>query len=178
MEIKLIKLNIKELQQHVFFANDSIKPTNQIAAETHFDGTVDIALTVTNTIAAINPVLEPNQTYKIKLYADMINDTFKGDGGNNNFIFDDAYLIIKTAANGTATGILRGLKRTQNGNAQVANTVGLLKQQFITLTSEFYDKTMNLNGVLEDMDEVDDTTENEDNGCRFSVAIKLEDLFP
>ena len=67
------------------FAGDSIKPTNQIEAATHFDGTTDIALTVTNTVAGINPVLEPNQTYELKIDDVLINKSKSNSFGKFSF---------------------------------------------------------------------------------------------
>ena len=95
---------------------------------------------------------------------------------NQGFDYTDAYITIKVADNYTATGTLKGLKRSVAGTA-IANTVSLLKDQPLTLITEEYDKTMNLNGVLLDMDEVPNVDDDGTHGCRFSVAIKLEDLF-
>jgi hypothetical protein len=142
-----------------------------------FDGKTDIPIAITNTTANAFPPLEPNQKYIIKIYDAMVDDNFRGEGGNNNFNFDNAYLVITTNSLGGATGILKGVVRTQNGNAAVANTVHLLKEQTLTLASDIYDKTMNLNGVLQDMDEVPNSHTDGNEACRFSVAIKLEDLF-
>ena len=166
----------KTIMSHIIDATFATN-TNNIAANTHYDGNTDIAITITNTTANIVPVLEPNQKYIIKIYDDMVDDAFKGAGGNNNFNFDNAYLVITTNSTGAATGVLKGVVRTQNGNGQVNANSHLLKAQALTLASEFYDKTMNLNGVLQDMDEVPNSHSDGNEACRFSVAIKLEDLF-
>lgn len=168
-KIEKKKLIISYLTDTGFASN-----TDNIAAATHYDGNTDIRITITNTATVISPTLEPNQIYKIKITDDMVADAFKG---NQKFDYSNAYLIIKTNSNGVATAVLKGVKRTQDGSGQINGGTNFLKAQRLTLVSEFYDKTMNLNGVLDDMDEVPASDDNGTAGCRFSVAIKLEDLF-
>ena len=136
-------------------------------------GNETINLTISNLAANITPLLKPNHIYKIKLNQNMMTTAFNN---NQGFDYTDAYITIKVADNYTATGTLKGLKRSVAG-AAIANTVSLLKSQPLTLITEEYDKTMNLNGVLFDMDEVPNADDDGTHGCRFSVAIKLEDLF-
>ena len=146
-------------------------------ANVMFDGNTDIVMTIDNTTAHAHIPLEPNQKYVIKIYDDMVDNAFRRAGGNNNFNFDKAYLVITTNSLGGAIGFLKGVVRTVNGNAQVEANAHFLIQQTLTLASDIYDKTMNLNGVLQDMDEVPNSHTDGNEACRFSVAIKHEDLF-
>ena len=157
--------------------DDFAKVGVNLPAATLYDGNVDIAILIDNT--KISPTLPPNQIYKIKLDASMIDDDVKESSSTtNNFNFDNAYLIIIIDSDGNGHGILRGLKRTTAGAGQVNANTNFLNEQVLTLVSEFYDKTMNLNGVLDDMDIVPNSDNDGKTGCSFSVAIKIEDLFP
>ena len=171
------KIEKKKIIMTYHIKNTFTTNANEIAANVMFDGNTDIPIAITNTTAHAFPPLEPNQKYIIKIYDAMVDDAFRGAEGANHFNFDNAYLVITTNSLGGATGVLKGVVRTQNGNGAVANTVHLLKEQTLTLASDIYDKTMNLNGVLQDMDEVPNSHTDGNEACRFSVAIKLEDLF-
>ena len=161
------KIERKKVNFHCLLQSTAFKLTTQINNGTVLTG-ADIALTGTATNFV--PLPKIGRKYKINLCNSMISTDF-----DKGFDYTNAYIEFVLNADASITAVLKGLKGTATAN--VATTVSVLKPQTITLTDYEYDKTMNLNGVLLDMEQVPNADDNGNTGCRFSVAIKLEDLF-
>ena len=161
------KIERKKVNFHCLLQSAAFKLTAQINNGTVLTG-ADIALTATANNFV--PLPKIGRKYKINLCNNMISTNF-----DKGFDYTNAYIEFVLNADATITAVLKGLKGT--ATADVATTVSVLNPQTITLTDYEYDKTMNLNGVLLDMAQVPNVDDNGNTGCRFSVAIKLEDLF-
>lgn len=162
---------IKKKTTHSYaFGAETFKITGGIAQNATGDALKSIDLGTDYT--KVDPSPSNDSAYRIKLTDDMINPALKDKGLD----FTNAYIIFSTPyMNKPGAAFLKGVSGTAKA-AIGANTTVLIDQSII-LYKEYYDKEMNLNGVLEDMEEVNDTDTNGETGCRFSVAIKLEDLF-
>lgn len=161
------KIERKKIQTKHEITADFIKLHDAINANTVLTG-ADKAIDVD--ASKITPPLQPGQKYRIKLNKKMITTNF-----DKGFEYSDAYILLTVGNDGAITGVIKGMKGTTTAN--VANTVSMLNIQTLTLNSYEYDKTMNLNGVLQNMDAVPNADNDGNTGCRFTVAIKLEDLF-
>jgi len=162
---------IKKKTTHSYaFQAGTFKLTNQINNNATGDALKHLGLTTDYT--KVDPSPLNDSAYRIKLTDDMINPALK----NKGLDFSNAYIVFSTPYMTRAgAAFLEGLAGT--ANQQVAAETTILIDQSIILYNEYYDKEMNLNGVLEDMEEVNNTDADGKTGCRFSVAIKLEDLF-
>ena len=163
------KIERKKISTQYLITSGAFKPTTQIDKDAVLTG-ASIALTIDTTTNIITPALRCGTTYKIKLNEGMIYSGF-----NKGFDYTDAYIKLVVANDSTTTATLEGLTGTATDN--VATSVSVLNTQTIILNDYVYDKTMNLNGVLQSMETVPVADTDGRSGCRFTVAIKLEDLF-
>ena len=154
-------------------AADFAKVGTNLPAATLYDGNTDIAILIDNT--KISPTLPPNQIYKIKLDASMIdNDVKESSSTTNNFNFDNAYLIIIIDSDGNGHGILRGLKRTTAGAGQVNANTNFLNEQVLTLVLPDYSVLFTPNSLVFKKDDIMVTID-EDNFEPFQSALR--DIF-
>lgn len=167
-KIKRKKINFQCLLKNGAFVLAEAKAKDYV-----FTG-ADIALTATT--ADFVPLPKVGRKYRLKLCKSMISPDFDNKG---TFDYSNAYIefIVNPTNSNITNAVLKGLKGTVTHTDGIAITISILRGQTVTLTDYEYDKTMNLNGVLLDMDSVPNADDNGNTGCRFSVAIKLEDLF-
>ncbi len=167
---KIIKTSTRQSHQ---VDSTAFKITNQINNNAEGDALKHLQLTVDAT--KFDPPLSAGQTYRIKIMDNMLATGFPNKG--KGLDFTKAFITLTITNDGTAgASFLEGVEG--KANAQINAASAFLKSQTIILEDDYYDKDMNLGGVLQDdMSEVPDTDTDGTNGCRFTVAIKLEDLF-